>query len=84
MADVVLTENVNLIDRDGEGFYQYDEYRVTVTDRPGLDQSVVDNFPAWILAATSPAPALEDRVALVETDVDDIVTVLAALEGVSL
>ena len=47
-GDVILTENAVLIDKDGEGFYQYDSYRVNVRPRVGLKESIEANFSDWL------------------------------------
>ena len=47
-GDVILTENVVLHDKDGEGFYQYDSYRINVPIRPNLKESIESNFADWL------------------------------------
>ena len=47
-GDVILTENAVLIDKDGEGFYQYDSYRINVPIRPNLKESIESNFTEWL------------------------------------
>lgn len=50
-ADVVLAENIELIDRDGEGHYRFDEYRLRVPNRAGLTDQVNANFAEWVTMA---------------------------------
>ena len=50
-GDVILTENAVLIDKDGEGFYQYDSYRINVPIRPNLKESIESNFAEWLAFA---------------------------------
>ena len=50
-GDVILTENAILIDKDGEGFYQYDSYRINVPYRIGLKESIESNFAEWLAYA---------------------------------
>lgn len=50
-GDVILTENVVLHDKDGEGFYQYDSYRINVPIRPNLKESIEANFAEWLAFA---------------------------------
>lgn len=47
-ADVILAENIELIDRDGEGHYRFDEYRMRVPIRPNLKESIESNFAGWL------------------------------------
>lgn len=51
VADVVLCENIELIDEDGVGVYTYDTYRITVADRIGIEDSVEQDFDAWVETA---------------------------------
>lgn len=88
-ADIVLVENIELIDKDGEGSYVFDLYRLTVSDRPGLAESVESNFEAWITSAkeaeAAPKPkSVEERVETVETTTDQVVDILAQSLGVVL
>ena len=90
-ADIVLTENVVLTDKNGEALYTYDVYRITVLDRPGLEQSISNAMSDWIDAAKVQeeqphVPTLPDRVQAVEqaaeeqaVTLDDIVTVLEGI-----
>ena len=90
-ADIVLTENVVLADKNGEASYTYDIYRITVLDRTGLEQSISNAMSDWINAAKmqndqSSVPSLPDRVQAVEqasekqaVTLDDIVTVLEGI-----
>lgn len=50
-GDVILTENAILIDKDGEGFYQYDSYRINVLYRQNLKESIEANFAEWLTYA---------------------------------
>ena len=50
-ADVILAENIELIDRDGEGHYRFDEYRMRVPNRAGLSEQVDANFADWLAMA---------------------------------
>ena len=50
-GDVILTENAVLIDKDGEGHYQYDSYRINVPIRPNLKESIEANFAEWLAFA---------------------------------
>lgn len=57
-ADVVLAENIELIDRDGEGHYRFDEYRLRVPNRAGLTDQVNANFAEWVTMAKQVEAAL--------------------------
>ena len=84
-ADIILTENVTAIIREEQTAYQYDSYRVTVTDRANLETSIAENFEQWLaLAKNEPVkiPTLPDRVATVENTQDEMVDVLATALGV--
>ena len=50
-ADVILAENIELIDRDGEGHYRFDEYRLRVPNRARLVDQVDANFADWLAMA---------------------------------
>ena len=50
-GDVILTENIEVIDKDGEEFYQYDSYRINVPIRANLKESIESNFAEWIAFA---------------------------------
>jgi len=50
-GDIILTENAILIDKDGEGFYQYDSYRINVPYRENLKESIEANFAEWLAFA---------------------------------
>jgi len=70
-ARVHLYENIELIDKDGEASYQYDEYSIEVFDRPGIEESVEKNFTEWLAEASSQesvksAPTIEDRLTAIE------------------
>lgn len=86
-SDIILTENVaeiNRTDMNGEEstVYQYDSYRVTVTDRTNLETSVADNFEQWLAFAKSEplkAPTVDERVGSLEVATDGILTVLEAI-----
>lgn len=47
-GDVILTENAEMLDKDGEEFYQYDSYRINVRPRAGLKESIETNFADWL------------------------------------
>lgn len=88
-ADVILTENAAQIDREGQGIYQYDEYRITVPNRPALEQAVNAGFAEWLAHAkticNAPPPlTLPQKVDSIETTQDIIVEVLARGLGVAL
>ena len=57
-ADVILAENIELIDRDGEGHYRFDEYRLRVPNRPGLADQVEADFSEWMAMAKQVSAAL--------------------------
>ena len=70
---VHLYDNIELIDKDGEASYQYDEYSIEVFDRPGIEASVEKNFAEWIAKASGKeniksAPTIEDRLTAVELE----------------
>lgn len=82
MADVVLSENIVLIDRDSEQFYQYDQYRVTVRNRPNLQADIEMHFADWIAYAKAkslePIPlTLPQKV---DKHSDDIATIEQTIE----
>ena len=88
-ADIVLIENVELIDKDGEGSYIFDMYRLTVADRPGLPETVESDFDAWVAHAkeleVAPKPkTVEQRVETVEVTTGQMIDVLAYSLGVVL
>jgi hypothetical protein len=89
LADIVLADNITLIDRDGEGRYVYDEYRITVPDRPGLQAAVEAYLPDWLAAAKDmaavvvPVP-LPDRVTTVEEIQSEVIDLLASALGVTI
>lgn len=72
-ADVVLTENIQTITKDEIECYQYDSYRITIIDRPNLDESVEANFDAWLESAklkeieTVQPPTEAERLIALET-----------------
>lgn len=70
LATVILTENAVPIDREGQGIYQYDEYRITVTDRPGLTKSVRANFATWLSYAKG-GISKSERVKANKSDIVD-------------
>lgn len=47
-GDVILTENAEMLDKDGEEFYQYDAYRINVRPRAGLKESIEANLADWL------------------------------------
>lgn len=51
VADVIVTENAVLVDRGGEGIYQYDEYRVAVPMSTNLEDRARANPAAWLAYA---------------------------------
>ena len=70
---VHLCENIELIDKDGEVSYQYDEYSIEVFDRQGIEASVEKNFAGWIAEASGKenvktAPTIEERLTAVELE----------------
>ena len=60
-GDVILTENAVLIDKDGEGFYQYDSYRINVPIRPNLKESIEANFAEWLAFAKKESSRPSDQ-----------------------
>ena len=50
-ADVILAENIELIDRDGEGHYRFDEYRLRVPNRARLVDQIEADFSEWLIMA---------------------------------
>lgn len=50
-GDIRLVENISLIDKGGEGFYQYDEYRISAPLRIGLKESIEANLAEWLAYA---------------------------------
>ena len=81
-ADIIFTENVTEIIREETTAYQYDSYRVTVTDRANLETSVADNFEQWLsFVKNDPVkqPTIDERVSTVEITTGDILTVLEAI-----
>lgn len=84
MADVVLSENIVLIDRDSEQFYQYDQYRVTARNRPNLQADIETHFADWIAyakgkEAETPPLTLPQKVDLHDAEIGDIVMILEAI-----
>lgn len=68
-SDVILTENVETITRDDQTAYQYDEYRISVIDRPGLQEAIEQNFSDWLAYAKSQTvtpPTGEERLTALE------------------
>lgn len=53
-----MAENIELIDRDGEGHYRFDEYRLRVPNRAGLTDQVNANFSDWLDMAKQVEAAL--------------------------
>lgn len=49
-AEVRLRENTRKIDYE---LYEYDEYTLTVPDRPGLEQEISANLSEWLKTARS-------------------------------
>lgn len=49
-AEVRLRENPHKIDYE---LYEYDEYTLTVHDRPGLEQEISSNLSEWLKTARS-------------------------------
>ena len=83
-GDVILTENAVLIDKDGEGFYQYDSYRINVPIRPNLKESIEANFAEWLAFAkaesSKPVPlTVPQKVEMHDAELSDIVTILEAI-----
>lgn len=63
-GDVILTENAVMIDKDGEVFYQYDEYRVNVPYRIGLKESIEASLAEWLAyAKTEEAKPSAEQIA---------------------
>lgn len=68
-SDVVLTENIEKITRDDQTVYQYDEYRISIIDRPGLQEAIEQNFEDWLAYAKSQTltpPTGEERMTALE------------------
>jgi hypothetical protein len=57
-ADVILAENIELIDRDGEGHYRFDEYRLRVPNRARLVDQIEADFTDWMTMAKQAEAAL--------------------------
>lgn len=51
MADVILRENVTEQNNNGEIFYTYDEYRLTVPYRKNLSKNVNNRLNEWMTSA---------------------------------
>ena len=51
MADVILRENVTEQNNNGEIFYTYDEYRLTVPYRKNLSKNVNNRLHEWMTSA---------------------------------
>ena len=51
MADVILRENVTEQNNNGEIFYTYDEYRLTVPYRKNLSKNVNNRLHEWMSSA---------------------------------
>ena len=47
-SDVVLTENLAEEYIDGLTRYTYDEYRINVVSRDNLQESIENDFEAWL------------------------------------
>ena len=80
MAEIILSENILLIDKEGEGFYQYDTHRITISNRPNLEQSVDANFNEWLLLAKEnqiATPSINERVTIVETVQGEVIRILS-------
>lgn len=66
-ARVTLTENVILVDRDGQAVYTYDKYQLVVRNRPKLKDSVKANFAEWITEAKSDPQVSDDTTVSLTT-----------------
>lgn len=77
-AQIIFRENAQEVVREQSTGWAVDEYRLTVKNRKGLQQSVEENLQAWMNAAkaaeqTAPPKTVEERVSTVE----DVVTAIA-------
>ena len=75
------TDAVQLPDTDSGEHWQANELHLTVPWRQGLEQTVSDNYAAWLAmaqeaAGIEPAPTIEERVATVEEAVTLIAEVV--------
>lgn len=50
-GDIILTENVTTIDKEGTEIYQYDSYRINVPYRANLKESIEAKFADWLAFA---------------------------------
>ena len=71
------TDIEQLPDTESGERWQANELRLTVPWRQGLEQTVSDNYAAWLImaqeaAGIEPAPTIEERVATVEESTLDL------------
>jgi hypothetical protein len=81
-AVISFYENVEPVVREESQAWAVDEYRLTVLNRSGLEDSIENNLQAWMDMAKaaeniSPPPTLGERVGVVEGDIELIAEVLS-------
>jgi len=75
-----LRENITEIqNEDGDTLYQYDEYRLDIRDRAGIEQYVADNFDA--LLAKAKQVEVDAITAKKEKVIDNHIDKVAAARG---
>ena len=72
-AELIFSENVREETREGETFYTYEEYRLTVPWRENLEESAEGNREAWLAKAREeenrePELTKEERIAQLEEE----------------
>ena len=78
-VEIIFRENIEQVQRDGETFYTYDEYRTQVPYRENLLQSVSASKALWLARAQEEESKRNTPVSTIEEQITDMQLALCEL-----
>lgn len=87
-AELTFAENVRAITEDaeegqqeGKTHYEYDSYTVTIDDRPNLEQTILQNYSAWLQYAKEQENRQQEEVEDIHAKVERLEAENTALQA---
>lgn len=79
--DTAATEDAEEEQQEGKTHYEYDSYTVTIDDRPNLEQTILQNYSAWLQYAKEQENKQQEEVEDIHAKVERLEAENTALQA---